>query len=111
MAIWYALRAPSGSAERVEEGDYAAYLAAGYTQIGPPWIERPDHSELWELGPFYVIAHPDGRRYAVKWGIYLNYYQPLGFVALGGELGEALPSGGLLVFDNAPSSGLIPLIA
>lgn len=109
MAVWYAMRPPTGGAVRALEAEVPDLLAAGYAQVGPPWIELSDDEGAWDAPPVYVIAHPDGRQLATTGENFRRYYAPLGFVALREEVGNSMSIAHLYDEDDQEITEANPL--
>lgn len=91
----------------VTHADFLAiYQGLGFTEVrdepdhvadvAPATYPAVDDAGAWDDGPFYVIAHSDGRQYAVTYENYINRYAGLGFTIVAGENGAAIPSPALL---------------
>lgn len=80
--IMQVVRGPYGDIVTITNAQLATYQAQGYTAIVPPYIVNPDDNGAWDTGPFSIIGHADGRRYATTYLNFVNYYQPLGFTIL-----------------------------
>jgi len=94
MAIKRTIRDLQGSVLVIEDAEFAAALAAGFSEIAPPYVDLPDDLGAWDSGPFYIIAHADRRRYAVTMDNYTNYYAPVGFAMIGLEVPAIVVPGG-----------------
>jgi len=88
------IRDPQGGVVVILDNELAAALAAGFIEIAPPYVDMPDDRGAWDTGPLYVIAHADGRQYAVTINNYANYYAPVGFFLIGPELPTIVVPGG-----------------
>lgn len=86
MAIMRTVRNLAGEVNVIPDAQLAAALAAGGVEIAPPYVDLPDDLGAWDTGPRYVIAHADGRRYAVTSDNFTNYYVPVGFTVIGLEI-------------------------
>jgi len=88
------VRGLDGGVNVIPDAQLAAALAAGGVEALPPYVDLPDDLGAWDTGPRYVIAHADGRRYAVTINNYANYYAPVGFFLIGPELPSIVVPGG-----------------
>ncbi len=106
MTVIQTVRGPYGDVQTIPDVSLATYQAQGYVAIMPPYVSLPDDNGAWDTGPFYLIAHADGRRLAVTMDNHTNYYAPLGFTLVGLEIPNAIiPPGVTLLTYGALTYG------
>jgi hypothetical protein len=84
MPIRYPMSRGGGDFVYPTAAEVAAYEALGYAQVLPAYADTAV-APAWRAGGRYIVAHPDGRRFAVTYGAWVWWYQPLGFSLIGPE--------------------------